>query len=200
MLGSITPLGERSRGRRWGITVTWFFAGAVAAGGAVGAAMGLAGHVVLVNSVGIEWPARLAALAVAGAAALAFDTRVFPWELPGPRRQVNENWLYTYRGWLYGVAFGAQLGAGVSTFVTTAAVYVTLAGAFLVGDPMLGAGIGAVFGLVRALTLLPGGRVGSPRALAAQAARLESWESRSGVVTTVVEASVVVAAALLMFA
>src|SRR5437764_330111 len=43
MLGSITPLGERSRGRRWGITVTAFGLAATAAGGAAGTLLGAVG-------------------------------------------------------------------------------------------------------------------------------------------------------------
>lgn len=52
-------------------------------------------------------------------------------------------------------AIGAQLGVGVATIVTSAAIYATAAVAFLCGDPAIGAAIGAVFGLVRAMSLLP---------------------------------------------
>src|SRR5205823_341731 len=42
MLASIHPLGERARGRRWGITVSAFIAGAGAAGASAGGLLGLA--------------------------------------------------------------------------------------------------------------------------------------------------------------
>jgi hypothetical protein len=31
---------------------------------------------------------------------------------PSWQRQVDERWLTTYRGWVYGAGFGFQLGAG----------------------------------------------------------------------------------------
>jgi hypothetical protein len=34
------------------------------------------------------------------------------------RRQVNEDWLGRYRGWVYGSTFGFQLGAGLFTTTT----------------------------------------------------------------------------------
>lgn len=63
-----------------------------------------------------------------------------------------------YRGWVYGAAFGAQLGMGAATVVTSAAIYATGAVAFLSGNPATGAAIGAVFGVVRAMSLLPARR------------------------------------------
>jgi ABC-type amino acid transport system permease subunit len=66
---------------------------------------------------------------------------------------------------VYGVAFGAQLGVGVATIVTSAAIYATAAAAFLSSDPAIGAGIGAVFGIVRAMSLLPASRVRDPESL-----------------------------------
>src|SRR5436190_18791105 len=115
MLGSITPLGERSRGRRWGITVTAFALAAGAAGAALGAALGAAGGLVDVSAT-----PRTALLGLAVAAAVVVD--VVPGvRAPGPRRQVNEAWLHRYRGWVYGAGFGLQLGLGVTTIVSTAA-------------------------------------------------------------------------------
>ena len=58
--------------------------------------------------------------------------------VPGPRRQVNERWLDEYRGWVYGLGFGAQLGLGVTTIVTSAATYVALFAALLSGTPAAG--------------------------------------------------------------
>ena len=73
--------------------------------------------------------ARLVVLAGALLGAIALDLR--PGAAPGPRRQVNERWLDQYRGWVYGLGYGAQLGVGVSTVVTSAATYVALLAAFL---------------------------------------------------------------------
>ena len=34
------------------------------------------------------------------------------------------SWLGRYRSWVYGLGFGVQLGAGVTTVVVSSAVYV----------------------------------------------------------------------------
>jgi sulfite exporter TauE/SafE len=163
MLSSITPLGERGRARRWGVTTTAYAVASVAAGALLGAVLGL------VPAPGGRAP--LVVLAVICVAAAALDLR--PTLLPTVRRQVNEDWLHTYRGWVYGAGFGAQLGLGVVTIVTTAAVYATLAAAALSGSPWAGAAIGAVFGLVRALPALLTWRVTTVARLAALSRRID---------------------------
>jgi hypothetical protein len=160
MLASITPLGERSRGFSWNVTATAFAIGAVTAGAAAGAAVAAVG---LLLPAGTAW--RTGALLVALAVAVAYDATPLRSRLPTSRRQVNEDWLTRYRGWVYGAAFGAQLGVGVATIVTSAAIYATAAAAFLSSDPAIGAGIGAVFGIVRAMSLLPARRVRDPESL-----------------------------------
>src|SRR5438270_863139 len=101
MLASITPLGERGRRSTWGVTVTAFALGATAAGAAAGLLAGTLGTVLTVGP-----HARLAAVLGALAVALALDALA---AVPGPRRQVNERWLDEYRGWVYGLGYGAQL-------------------------------------------------------------------------------------------
>jgi hypothetical protein len=190
MLGSITPLGERSRGRRWGVTVMAFALAAVAAGGAAGAVLGEAG-----GRAGLAAGTRTALLAVAVAAAIAVDA-VPGLHPPGPGRQVNEEWLQRYRGWVYGAGFGAQLGLGVTTIVTTAAVYAAIAAAVLSGEAAGGAAVGAAFGAARAVTLLATAGVREPRALATLDRRLRSWERPARLGALAVEAVLVVVAAL----
>ncbi len=155
MLASITPLGERSRGFSWRVTATWFAIAALAAGAAFGAALGAVGS--LLPGVG-RW--RVAVLVAVLAVAVALDAT---WSrrrrVPSIRRQVNEDWLGRYRGWVYGVGFGAQLGVGVATIVTSAATYATVALELLSASAGAGAAIGGTFGAVRALSLLFGSRV-----------------------------------------
>ena len=191
MLGSITPLGERSRGRRWGVTVTAFTLAATAAGALAGAVLGAAGGLA-----GAHAGTRAWLLGVAVAAALVVDIvpGVHP---PGPRRQVNEEWLHRYRGWAYGAGFGLQLGLGVTTIVSTAAVYATAAAAVLAGTATAGAAVGAAFGAARAATLLAGGRVREPRALAALDRRLHAWERPARLATLAAEAGLVIAATVM---
>jgi len=185
MLGSITPLGERSRGRRWGITVTAFALAATAAGAGLGALLGAAGGLV-----GLSAAARTGLLAVAVAAAVAVDLAP-GLRAPGPRRQVNEAWLHRYRGWVYGAGFGVQLGLGVTTIVSTAAVYATGAAAFLAGSAAAGALVGGAFGAARAATLLAAGGVDEPAALAALDRRLVAWERPARIAALAAEAALV---------
>ena len=154
MLGSITPLGERGRGSRWGITVSAYIIGSAAGGAALGWALGWAGSL-------LDLPAdlRLAILGVAIAAAIAFDLHLGGLRLPSTHRQVDETWRASYRGWVWGLTFGAQLAVGVITVVTTAMVYVTWLAALLTGSAAAGALVGLAFGLARGLPIVSVARV-----------------------------------------
>lgn len=157
MLSSIHPLGERGRNNRWGLTVAAHMAGSWA-GGVV--AFTLAAALGLLLPDNAVW----AAVAVA---AVAVVVEVRSSRIPGPRRQVNEDWLHRYRGWVYGAGFGFQLGAGVMTIVTTTATYVALALTALTHDVAAGVVVGTVFGLGRSLPLLAARRVHDGGQLAA---------------------------------
>src|SRR3954447_6224670 len=155
MLSSITPFGERGRHNRFAVTASFFVAGAIAGGVALGALAGLLGVVVVPDR-----PAWiLAVVAVLALAGAVLDARVGGLRLPTITRQVDERWLHKYRGWVYGFGFGAQLGFGLATIVSSAAVYVMIVAA--VGTRSVGAGvmIGAVFGAVRGLSILLARRV-----------------------------------------
>jgi hypothetical protein len=167
MLASITPLGERGRRSTWGVTVTAFALGATAAGAAAGALVGALG-----TSLTIGVHARLAAVLGALAVALALD--VLAPAVPGPRRQVNERWLDEYRGWVYGLGYGAQLGLGLTTIVSSAATYAAFAAAFLAG-PAGGAAIVGCFGAIRGLTPVAAAHVRTPGQLMAVHRGLERW-------------------------
>ncbi|MGB0096775.1 MAG: hypothetical protein WBP81_30075, partial [Solirubrobacteraceae bacterium] len=148
MLASITPLGERGRQATWGVTVTAFVLGATAAGAMAGAVLGAAGALVLGTSVSAE--SRLIGLAAAVLIAIALDARGEA--IPGPRRQVNERWLDQYRGWVYGLGYGGQLGIGLTTVVTSAATYVAVVAALLSADAAGGALVIGCYGAIRGLT------------------------------------------------
>jgi hypothetical protein len=171
MLASITPLGERGRRSRWGVTVTAFLIGATAAGAGAGALVGTTGGLILVDAGG---HARLAALATALLLAVLLDVIR---AVPGPRRQVDERWLDEFRGWVYGLGFGAQLGLGITTVVSSAAMYVALLAAFLTGSALGGALVLGCFGLVRGITPLAAARVRTPDQLIAMHARVDRWRA-----------------------
>jgi hypothetical protein len=173
MLASITPLGERGRQSRWGITVSAFLLGATLAGAALGALAGELGALLLPHS--IDLATRLAALAAVGLVAVALDARGE--RVPGPRRQVNEDWLRAFRGWVYGLGYGSQLGFGITTVVSSAALYLAVVAAVVTGKPDLGALVLGCFGAVRGLTLLSAWRVRRPDQLIALHARLKRWRT-----------------------
>jgi hypothetical protein len=149
MLSSIHPLGERGRHNLWWLTVGAFTLGAVLAGTAVGAGLGLVGRVAL-GSVA-EADLLVATAAFALMAGILDIVRAVP---PGPERQVNETWIGAYRGWVYGGGFGLQLGAGFLTYIVTWGVFVVFLSQFLTASPTGGAVVGGVFGLGRSFTLL----------------------------------------------
>jgi hypothetical protein len=163
MVSSLHPLGERARGNRWAVTISWFVFGSVAAGGLVGAVTAGAGGLVM-SALGVPgwggWlPVVLMAVAVGGVLDLV---GVRP---PGPHRQVNENWIGTYRGSVYGVAFGAQIGSGLMTYIVTWGVYAMLLASFATGSAAAGALVGAVFGMGRSAAPLVAGWIDRPSRL-----------------------------------
>jgi hypothetical protein len=174
MLTSISPLGERARGNRWAVTVTLYVVASVLGGLTTGALLGFAGSFLSASA----WVAA----AVCAAAAVLDAVR----RLPTIRRQVDEDWLTRYRGWVYGVGFGYQLGLGFVTIVTSAATYAMLALCLLSGSTVAGLAIGGCFGLVRALPILAQRRADTPDRLRAVAARLESLAAGTGRATTAV--------------
>jgi len=162
MLASITPLGERGRGQRWWLTVTAHVMGSTLGGAAIGAVMGLIG-LLLERAIGMAGLTILVAVvALLGVLGDAVWNRPL---LPSPHRQVNEDWLDSFRGWVYGAGFGFQLGLGVTTIITSGAVHVMLAAAALTASPVLGAVVGGVFGLARGLTVLTMAGVQMPTTL-----------------------------------
>jgi len=154
MLGSITPLGERGRGSRWGVTVSAYLIGSLAGGAALGAVLGWIGSPLEMSA-----SFRLVLLGTATAVGIASDLGLGGLRIPSTHRQVDETWRASYRGWVWGLAFGAQLALGVVTVVMTAFVYVTWLGAVLAGSVATGAVIGLAFGLARAVPILTVARV-----------------------------------------
>jgi sulfite exporter TauE/SafE len=162
MLASIHPLGERARHNRFWITATSYIAGSVAGGALAGGIAGAIGAALWATATpSPEVVVWLAVFVCLSAALLDASGR----GLPGVRRQVDDDWMRRYRGWVYGAGFGFQLGLGVVTIVTTAAVYATFAMAALTGAVATGAMVGAVFGGARAATLLASSRVSDPGGL-----------------------------------
>ena len=169
MLASIHPLGERGRGQRYAVTAASYIAGAAAGGAVMGGTLGWVGSLAadLLN----PSDTVIAALMVAAAGGvLLLELRAGNRHLPSWHRQVNEDWLTAYRGWVYGAGFGFQLGLG---FVTSGGVYLTFALALLAGSWQGGLLIGVVFGLARAGVALTVAGVRQPDQLRAAHRRLQ---------------------------
>ncbi|MCQ3806328.1 MAG: hypothetical protein OXB92_15710 [Acidimicrobiaceae bacterium] len=172
MLTSITPLGERGRGNRWRTTSAWLTAGHVLGGAALG--MALAGAGALAALLRLD-PVPPASTVIAGAAVLgcaAFDLSGH--RIPG-RRQVDERWLGRYRGWVYGLGFGVQLGFGFVTVVNTALLVAVCVAGVLLGatEALL---VGVVYGAARGLSATVNGRIRDTASLRRMHRRLDGLE------------------------
>jgi len=189
MLTSISPLGERARGNRFWRTALAYAVGSLLGGTAAGTAAGALGQ-----AAGVDGRAAFAALGVVAVLGVALDRAR---RLPTVHRQVDERWLSTYRGWVYGAGFGFQLGLGVVTIVTASTTYVALAAAGLTGSPVGGALVGATFGAARSLPLAVTARVRSTDDLARLHRRLDGAAGPVAGGTGLAQAALGVAALLL---
>lgn len=183
MMATINPLGERGRGNVFWRTAAAFVAGCVLGGwalGLVGAATGMLVGVVVAGSTATFVLLAGVLVLIAGLAELA------AWRVPTIHRQVDETWVGRYRGWVYGAGFGVQIGSGLTTTVTTAAVYATAGLAFILGVAGQGGWAqltGVVFGLARAAPVLAACRLRDPQSVRLRATRASDMAGRVRVAT-----------------
>jgi hypothetical protein len=186
MLSSITPLAERARGHTYRSTAGWFVLGATAGGLTLGGLMSMAAAGV--GAIGLG-PTTLGLLALAAAViAATSDSGVAGRRLPVHHRQVNERWLDRYRPWVYGAGFGWQIGTGLCTYITTAAVYLTVVLGALTGRPAVALAVGTAFGLLRGAAVLLTWRLRTPDQLRTFHRRFSSAGPAVGRAVTGVEA------------
>lgn len=191
MLSSISPVGEASRRQRWWLTALAHLLGSLAGGVLAGSVLGLLGAWLVPQRWEVTGPVVLAAAAVAG---VAVDLSGRREHLPSWRRQVDERWLSTYRGWVYGAGYGVQLGAGGLTIVPATVTYVAGLAAVLTAGWWHGAIIGAVFGATRAVPLLLTARIRTVPALTALMQRRAGARRRAEVLTATGQAAIAVVA------
>lgn len=159
MLSTITPMAERSRGRRWGLTAAWFILGATLGGATLGALA-----VACASVVGLlDLPARavLGTAAVLALVTAGMDLGIGT-RMPHHRRQVDELWLDQFRSWVYGIGFGFQIGTGLMTYIMTAAVYLTVMMAALTGSVVTAMALALLFGATRGAAILLGAGLTEP--------------------------------------
>lgn len=186
MLSSINPLGERARNQRFWVTAGWYLVGSLLGGVLVGMVGGTIGYLLPAG----EW--RLVAAIAAGLTGAVLEWRGR--RPPSVHRQVDESWLTRYRGWVYGLGFGLQLGIGVVTIVTTAAVYTTVAMTVLVDSILLGTLIGGAFGLARGVVILSARRAEDHEQLRSLMRDLQKGLTGARVIVVVTEAFVALVA------
>jgi len=189
MLASITPLSEGGRGHRYRTTASWFVVGALVGGT-------ILGIVVAAFAVGIREmtlsTTEIATIAFGGSTAAALsDIGRSRFRLPIHHRQVNERWLDQFRPWVYGAGFGAQIGAGLATYIVTAAVYLMILLAALTGNPWIAVIAGALFGLVRGLAVFLGRRITNSETLRTFHVRFHDLGPKVRLATIVVELAAV---------
>jgi len=194
MLGSMNPLGERTRNYKWLTTVLYFVTGSTLGGLALGASLGALGAALprlqtRASVVVIVFILLLGGLLDSGS---LWDSVVTI------RRQVNDQWLLRYRSWVYGLGFGFQLGLGVVTIVETWAIYVTFAASFISQSPAIGGIIGMTFGVIRAMPILTVASVRHPEQLGRVWSRLEQTTRSSRTFTWVSQILIGAAGALLL--
>ncbi|MEZ5247497.1 MAG: hypothetical protein R2707_20580 [Acidimicrobiales bacterium] len=193
MLTSITPLGERGRGNRFWLTRSWLILGHLVGGLLLGALLAAASAVVgaLVGRPGDA----VTLVIVAAATVVAGVGDLVGISVPG-RRQVDERWLTSYRGWVYGFGFGAQLGFGLVTVVNTLLLGVVLLSGVLL-PPVQTLVLGGVYGLTRGVGATLNGRVRTVNDLRRLHRRLDQseravrWTSLGAVAIVAVGAAVV---------
>jgi hypothetical protein len=173
MLSSISPLGERARNSRWWLTTAAYLVGSVVGGLALGTLAALVGSALPESWRASPWALTL--VAASFVVGVLVNARSGGHGVPSWRRQVDVRWLDAYRGWVMGLGFGAQLGFGVVTIVTSTTTYAAVLLAALSGNVGVGLVLGGVFGLVRALPAVLMAGVHDAVALHRVFARLDGW-------------------------
>ena len=178
MLSSIHPFGERSRRNSFRFTATAHIAGSTLGGIGLGALAGLVG-VALLSMFSPSDTVRSTAVLLATFAAFGIEATGKVQLLPSRSRQVDENWIQRYRGWVYGAGWGVELGFGISTIITTALVHLLVVTMIFVGSFPAAIVLGATFGFVRGATILTTARVDSPERLRSFHRNLDGLAARS---------------------
>jgi hypothetical protein len=149
MVQTITPVVHGGRRSKWGTTISLHAFGAGVSGGAFGVALGAVG-----SFLGAPW-GRAGMLFIAGIAFLYAAREAFglPFPIPDRRRQVPQWWRSTFSVNSAAMLYGLGLGVGFLTYVRYGTLVAVSAVAIASGDPLAGAAVMMVFGLVRGLSV-----------------------------------------------
>lgn len=147
MVETISPVVHGGRGR-WLGTLALHTLGATGTAALFGAALGMIG-----GALGAPW-GRSGLLALGGVAAVYTMGTLTRLHVPVPqlRRQVPDWWRTYFDRPFAAVLYGAGLGIGFLTYLSTGTLVVVAFAAAASGTPAIGALIVAPFGLVRGLS------------------------------------------------
>ena len=170
MVQTITPVVHGGRRSKWVSTIALHAFGAAVSAGAFGAALGAVG-----SFLGGPW-GRGGMLFIAGIAFLYAAREAFglPIPIPDRRRQVPQWWRSTFSASSAAMLYGLGLGVGFLTYVRYGTLVAVSAVAVASGDPLAGAAIMLVFGLVRGLSVGVAWTGDSPERVQTVVDRLES--------------------------
>lgn len=158
MVETITPVVYGGRGR-WAVAVGVHVAAAALTAAAFGAALGWAGSA-------LGAPFGRAGTAFVALAALVYAAGTWPGvsvPVPALRRQVPDWWRTFYPPMVTSFLYGAGLGIGFLTFLSTGALAVVSLAAVLSGSAAAGAVLVGMFGATRGLSALTARRVRTSR-------------------------------------
>jgi hypothetical protein len=177
MLSSLNPVSERARGHRFWVTACWYVVGAAAGGALLGTGCAL-GAGTLARAA-VPACARWTLALLAALVTVASDSTMIGWTLPSHPRQVNEQWLTTYRRWIYAGGYGTQIGTGFATYIMSATMYLTAALAVLTANPTTAFAAGSCFGLLRGIGITVAAGTRRPQQLRSLLARIDAWAPAS---------------------
>lgn len=153
MVETIAPVVYGNR-RDYRIAVVLHALAAGIAGAVFGSVLGLIGL-----ALGGPWgDSGLVAVALIALAYAARELVGLPMPLFDRKRQVPDWWRTFYSPRIAAILYGAGLGIGYLTFLRFGTYVVVSGAAIASGDPLVGAALGASFGVTRGLTALVAAR------------------------------------------
>lgn len=143
----VRPLGEGFRHRiAWLAQAILYTLGMVFSSAAVGLTVGVGGLFLKQAHLSVPW-------VIVSVLSITYGLREVGWlRLPIPQRawQVPISWVHRHRYW-GSLAYGLCIGLGYLTFIPFPGFYIWQLAVLILGDPLLGATIGGLYGLGRAM-------------------------------------------------
>ncbi|NIT59520.1 MAG: hypothetical protein GWN00_25870 [Aliifodinibius sp.] len=157
MIGTIRPVVYRDRHLfRWAIAAILHVLGNVVAAITMGFIFGLIGYWLMPYNKG-RWALLFGGLGILSMVYALDEIGLL--RLPYPQRaeQVPVSWRSLFHPYTTAILYGLGLGAGVTTHIVTAALYVVILGLFLYAHPLYAAVTFGLFGLGRGVSVLVAG-------------------------------------------